>query len=275
MKKSEVSHDQFFTNKSTALYCLELVSKHVNKVDLFIEPSAGTGNFYKNLPVNKRLGIDIVKQSPDIIESDFLIWDLPAKYLNKDICFVGNPPFGRNSNLAVKFFNHAAKIGNCICFILPRTFRKDMIINRLDRYYHLKHQELLPEAIFELKDGTGYSVPTVFQIWTKKSFKRKIIKRKSIHNDWEWVHQDNANMSIRRVGVNAGKIFNHSNVNVNSHYFIKSKNKNVLYDRFDKIFEKIWDPKKCNINSSKYDTAGNPSLNKSDIVREYIKKYGV
>ena len=269
MKKSEVCHDQFFTKLKVVKLCLELISKFVVDVDIFIEPSAGSGNFYNQLPANKRIGLDIESQFQEIIECDFLKWDLPNNLLGEKVCFVGNPPFGKNSSLAIKFFNRSALLGDSICFILPRTFRKSSVINRLNEFFHLQHQIILPENSFELIDGTSYSVPTVFQIWIKKDFKREKIKTNSKHPDWEWTSKEYANISIRRVGINAGKVFNHTNVSESSHYFLKTKDIDKVFNNLKSIFEEQWNPKTCSNLSCKYDTAGNPSLSKAEIVKEY------
>ena len=63
-------------------------------------------NFYKLLPKSTRYGIDLAPAHPDVIEQNFFDYK-PDSVGN--ILTIGNPPFGKNSSLAVKFFNHAAQ----------------------------------------------------------------------------------------------------------------------------------------------------------------------
>ena len=57
--------DQFFTPTKTAKYCyakfLDIIKSYNDKEDeyTYIEPSAGSGNFLKILPIGRRLGLDI------------------------------------------------------------------------------------------------------------------------------------------------------------------------------------------------------------------------
>jgi len=57
--------DQFFTPKKTAKYCFKKLLEYLGKQNEdknsydYIEPSAGSGNFLKILPTNKRIGIDM------------------------------------------------------------------------------------------------------------------------------------------------------------------------------------------------------------------------
>ena len=57
--------DQFFTPPETAKYCynkfIEIINRYGDNVDnyTYIEPSAGSGNFLKLLPTNRRIGLDI------------------------------------------------------------------------------------------------------------------------------------------------------------------------------------------------------------------------
>ena len=45
---------------------------------------------------------------------------------------LGNPPFGKNCSLAIKFFNKAAEFADLIAFIIPRTFKRISIQNKLN-----------------------------------------------------------------------------------------------------------------------------------------------
>lgn len=239
--------DKFYTKPKIVDYCYNLI-KH-NNPDMWLEPSAGDGAFFNKLPDNK-IGIDIQPEHPDIIKHDFLTYYPPYK----NIYTIGNPPFGKNSSLAVKFFNHAAKFSNNIAFILPRTFMKSSIQNRLDNNFHLEYQEVLPNNSF-LFNGKDYNVPTVFQIWSKQKYKRTKTVDPTTHKDFEFVKKSELyDFAIQRVGVNAGRIkMPDINLSEQSHYFIQSQ--------YIDIFEQI------DFDSVKYNCAGNPSISKTEIVK--------
>ena len=164
--------DQFYTGDKLATIFL----KHVQSIlpfaeyDILLEPSAGTGSLYKLLD-DRRIGIDLDPKCRGIKKQNFYHF-VPAAC--KRILTIGNPPFGKNASDAVKFFNHAAQFSEAIAFVLPRTFRKASIINRLDQYFHQIFDETVEPNSF-IKDGKPYDVWTVMQIWVRRSELRKKI----------------------------------------------------------------------------------------------------
>lgn len=249
--------DQFYTNRPLAKKCLEtaisLKGKLLLDFDTWLEPSAGEGSFYDLLPNNK-LGLDLEPKSNGIIQADFLNYRLPDnKYFT-----IGNPPFGKNSSLALKFINKASEKSVAIAFILPRTFKKISLINKVDEFLHLEYEEDLPKNSFNY-NGLPYDVPCVFQVWVKKEYPRTKILPTLTHEDFIFTNKENASFAIQRVGNAAGRVktdFKH--VASASHYFI-SANEDTR-----KIFDLI------NWNSVKHNTAGNPSISKSELIELYI-----
>jgi len=267
--------DQFYTNVDIVEKCLEGIS--FDDYDIVLEPSAGSGSFLNLLPEDKRRGLDLEPAHDEVIKQDFFdfVPDSSKKYY-----VVGNPPFGKNSSLAVKFFNKSAKFADKIAFIIPRTFRKPSIINRLDENFHLIRQEILPHNAFHTPDGREYKVPTVFQVWEKKPPKRSKVTTMIKHPDFDFVkinksptlqqkmeQCESSDFCIRRVGAAAGKVYRDYKEKYRdwkSHYYIKQNIDNVGL-----IFQSIeWDY----VESPKYDTAGNPSISKNDLIKAYIKK---
>ena len=61
----------------------------------------------------------------------------------KSCLTIGNPPFGKNSSLAISFFNKAAEFSDIIAFILPQTFSKDSVKNRLNLSFFLIMEVIL------------------------------------------------------------------------------------------------------------------------------------
>lgn len=256
--------DQFYTNFEYAKYAYSKLYTLIdlNTYDILLEPSAGTGSFYSLMNSNKRIGLDLDPKCAGVVQQDFLSWTAPE---NKKIIAIGNPPFGKNSNLAVKFFQKCADFCDVIAFILPKTFRKASIINRLNKNFHLIYDEDVPKKSF-IFDGVAYDVPCCFQIWKRKNIIREKIKRYTFDDVSDWftlTTSQDADFSIQRVGQKAGIIrtenFRHySNL---SHYYIKVLNPKVLEIFLLVDFEKI-----------KYNTAGNPSISPSELIQLWQEK---
>ena len=271
--------DKFYTKPQIVKDLLQMID--LSKYDLVLEPSAGAGDFYNMLPIKTRLGIDLEPAHPDILKKDFFDY---VSCDNKNTITIGNPPFGKNSKLAIKFFNHAAVFSDCIAFIVPRTFRKPSVINRLDFNFHLLKQKLLPLDSFYIPSGKTYKVPTVFQIWQKDYSKREKIQTLKQHPDFKFVPIDfngkkppseaqkikqcnNSDFCVQRVGVNAGKVYDNINKKYRdwkSHYYIKQTNPSVrsVMESIDWNFDE----------SPKFDNAGNPSISKHDLINFYKKR---
>lgn len=278
--------DQFYTNDDVVQQCLELVA--LEEYDVIVEPSAGSGAFYMHLPIDKRVGVDLDPAYDGVIEQDYFKFVeiagacqmLPVK--DKNYLVVGNPPFGKNSSLARKFFNASARFADTIAFVLPRTFRKPSTVNQLNEYFHLSKEIRLPKNSFHLPNGKAHDVPCVFQVWERYTRARPRIATVTTCKDFEFVEiskqkdgtpteaaketqRRRATVCVRRVGAGAGDLYNDYRTvarDWKSHYYIKTDRPTVK-----KILSQIvWDDK-----SGKYDTAGNPSISKNDLIRNYYK----
>lgn len=148
----------------------------------FIAPSAGNGAFIAPL---LEMGIkpediiasDIKPMSPGIRQADFLTDDL-AQHLvpHTSYATIENPPFGRNNSLSVPFFNKLADYCEYIGFIVPRSFRKWSVQNRLDHNFHLLHDEDLSLTYHDehgvpLLAKAG-QLQTIFQVWERRAYQR-------------------------------------------------------------------------------------------------------
>ena len=114
--------DKFYTKPVVAerLFCL--VKEYTTNPQTFLEPSAGNGVFLGLLTSlsDNVIAFDISPDASGITQADFLSQDV-----GKVDVVIGNPPFGKNSSLAVKFFNKCAEWQpEVIAFVLPRTFKK-------------------------------------------------------------------------------------------------------------------------------------------------------
>ena len=160
--------DRFYTPVDVAKKCVELLK--LSEYDCIIEPSAGTGNFLKAIIPYNAYSFDLAPNCKDmeIEQADWFKVDKNRFSSYKNILVLGNPPFGQQNSLAVNFFNEAAKFCNTIAFILPLSFKKDSVQNRLNLNFHLKKEISLTECEFLLINETKITVPCVFQIWEKK-----------------------------------------------------------------------------------------------------------
>lgn len=267
--------DKFYTVPEISERCLNNVSSLYKWSDwgLVIEPSAGNGSFLLRIPTDKKIGIDISPEHENIIKQDFLTYK-PPENIGK-ILVVGNPPFGRVSSLAIKFFNHSSKWADVIAFIIPRTFRRISVHNKLNKNFHLIFDEEIPT------NPCAFSPPMMvkccFQIWERKETKRPTVELSTSHNDWDFLGfgpkdengqptpPEGADFAIRAYGGRCGEIIEVSlhKLRPKSWHWIKSKiNKKILIDRFNNIDYSI-----CN------DTARQNSIGRGELVRIYSEKY--
>ena len=166
------SLDQFYTKPEIAAACWKhftdtLTTLNRNHNDLFfVEPAAGTGVFYKLLPPQRRLGIDLVPKCDDVKPQNFFeLTHFP--YVSRDTAVIGNPPFGKRGKLAIAFFNHAADLADIVAFIVPVNFRKFTIHKKLNLSMRFISKLSLPRNAFHLDTGKPFAVNTEFQIWTR------------------------------------------------------------------------------------------------------------
>lgn len=259
--------DKFYTKASVVDQCIKKFKIYVNieKNDIIIEPSAGNGAFIEKIKTlsNNYKFYDIAPENKEIIKLNFL--DLNSNKLkNKydNIHVIGNPPFGRQSSLAIQFIKKCCKFANSISFILPKSFKKDSMQKHFPLNYHLIFETDLPKNAF-LIDGKETNVPCVFQIWQYKNKKRKLTK-KLVPINFEFVSKsDSPDISFRRVGVNAGKIIRDiDDKSIQSHYFIKFTNDLTLKQNIEKL---------STIKFNDDNTVGPKSISKQEIIQEFNK----
>ncbi len=177
--------DQFFTTKEVSTYCYNKTLEILEILDIeqadyiFIEPSAGCCNFYKILPKERRIGIDIEPKGylqHELKKQNYLNYTPEqGKYI-----VIGNPPFGLRGNLALRFINHSYKFADVVAFILPPLFNstgKGVPMTRV-LGYKLAHTEKLPLNSFEYPDGEKVNIATIFQVWTKINIDKIRVEKK-------------------------------------------------------------------------------------------------
>lgn len=254
--------DQFYTARPVAALCFKALQLAVEPRagDFYLEPSAGDGAFFELLPKRHRLGLDLEPKHRGIQQRDFL--DFVPESRAGRLITLGNPPWGRNTSLAVKFFNHAAEFSSVIAFIVPLTFRKDSLVHRLDPWFaKVLDLELDPEAfVFE---GKPYSVPSCFQVWLRTDDRCDRALKPVSHPDFRFTKPGEADFAFRRVGRLAGKLLvDFSGYSPLSHHYLKADatvGPELLRERLGAI---DWSAIKCN-------SAGSPSISKREFVEAY------
>lgn len=237
--------DKFYTIPSYAKRCIDIVFDKYPNWDLVIEPSAGNGSFLKQIPFDNKIGLDISPEDDEIQKQDFFEYKQPN--IGK-ILVIGNPPFGKVSSLAIKFFNHAASFASVIAFIIPRTFRKISVHNKLNSNFHLIYDEDVPTKPCQF--SPKMMVKCCFQIWEKKENTRDVIILPSSHPDWEFLGfgpkdskgqptpPEGADFAIRAYGGKIGFIMNDclEQLRPKSWHWIKSNiDKDLLIQRFKSL----------------------------------------
>ncbi len=246
--------DQYYTQQVIAQMLYLAFCERYNPDDYWMfEPSAGKGAFFRLLP-DGSAGVDVEPKCEGVLKRNFLNLRLISDF---PICCVGNPPFGKNAKLAVKFFNHAARQSNLIAFILPKSFRKSSVVKQLDRYFHLVHDQELPEKAFEYQ-SKPYTVPTVFQIWQRGECARERDDGATSHPDFEFTTPQDADFALQRVGARAGRVHHNLAASRSSHYFIRGDVEHVMIT--------------LDFASVVSNTVGVPSLAQTEIVRLYREK---
>ncbi len=172
--------EQFYTPRPVAdrvvAQVLDVVPDAVTRT--WIEPAGGTGAFIdaaREVGVLDVISFDIDPRHREVARGDFLQQQLNVR----DAVSVGNPPFGRNNALSVPFFNHCAGFSDYIAFIVPRSWRKWSVMNRLNPSFHLVADEDLSINYVDGEGGAPYArtyLQTCVQIWERRNESRPKVK---------------------------------------------------------------------------------------------------
>jgi len=256
--------DKYYTKNTVVLQCINFIRQHlqISINDLIIEPSAGNGAFITLIKTltNNYLFYDLEPEHNEIIQQDFLEFDhrsVRNQYANNNIHIIGNPPFGRQSSIAIKFIRNACSFCDTLSFILPKSFKKESMKNKIPLNFHLLF-EIDIESNGFLVDNVEHDVPCVFQIW-KKQNEVRMVPDKLIPINFEFVNKtDNPDISFRRVGINAGTISTQiDNKSIQSHYFIKFINGLTINENLERL---------NNIQFQENNTVGPKSISKQELI---------
>jgi hypothetical protein len=201
--------EQYYTPISVAHTLIENVEQVLGplKGKKVLEPAGGTGSFVEAVlakGAKEVISFDIEPLHDGVRQGSFLDQELSEV----NLITISNPPFGRNNSLSIPFFNHAAKVSDAICFIVPRSWRKWSVTNRLDLNFELVFDEDLD---LDYVDSNGDLISdksrlaTCFQIWKRTSQSRVPVKIKDM-GLIEKVGPEQADVSLTIFGYGCGTV---------------------------------------------------------------------
>jgi predicted RNA methylase len=259
------SKDKYYTKDIVAKLCLDLVKKYIqiNAGDLIVEPSAGNGSFIPGIKsiTNNFKFYDIEPDNHEITKQDYLLYehDTIENSCSKTHV-IGNPPFGRQSSLAIKFIKKSCEFCDTVAFVLPKSFKKDSLKKAFPLNFHIVAEIDLPEKAF-LVNGVEHDVPCIFQIWKKQTTNRTVNKKLEPVNFMFVGQTENPDISFRRVGVKAGTIDKKIHEkSIQSHYFIKFTNGDSTTNNMYKLSAITYD-----FNN----TVGPRSISKQELILKF------
>lgn len=221
--------DKFYTKVAVAESCLNILE--LNRYSRVIEPSAGAGAFSNYLQTKLRvpvLAFDLAPESERVIKQDWFEYNDSAP---SPTLVVGNPPFGQQCSLALRFINHAFEVvgAQTVAFILPRSFRKASVQKRVFTFAKLANELDIKANSFEL-NGADYNLNAVFQVWERTNTAREDSDLPLTSRYFSFTKKiDRHHFAIRRVGGKAGHaFFDNQETSEQSNYFIKLFDENNI-----------------------------------------------
>lgn len=284
------SFDKFYTKPEIAKHCFNRLMSVLNFVSLdsmfFVEPSAGSGRLLDVISSKNKIGFDLFPERDDIIQADFLQTKL-KNIIPDNLVGVAfsNVPFGKKSELAIKFVNKLLRECSYVSSILPVEFNKYSVQNKINKNAKLIYSETLPQNSFTFGEKDK-DVNCCFQIWTTKKTKYKNLRivdtPKTSTDDFE-MYQYNCtetakkyftyswNFAVLRQGYNSEefskKYYSLEELKAVKNY---SKKQWIFFNTTSKeILEKLLkiDFKKL----SEKNTTSAKGFGKADVIEEYNK----
>ncbi|MBU6348468.1 MAG: hypothetical protein KGQ38_07645 [Actinomycetales bacterium] len=201
--------EQFYTPLHIAHWVVERVITELpqTKNQTWLEPSAGSGSFLKALStfgISDVIAIDIEPAHPQVMSQDFFNWQSDRS----DLVAIGNPPFGRNNSLSIPFFNKCAQVSETIAFIVPRSWRKWSVTNRLSLDFHCIVDEDLAVNYVDVSGADVYAknnLRTCLQIWQKSEVRREVVSIPD-YGFVQKVSPDQADIALKVFGYGCGTV---------------------------------------------------------------------
>ena len=200
--------EQYYTPKDLARNLSEELIAITGSDRSFLEPAGGNGSFVsalESLGEEKIQAVDLYPKHPRVKNADFLTHNPKGS----NLVTISNPPFGRNNSLSIPFFNHAANHSEYIAFLVPRSWRKWSVQNRLDRRFHLiSDRDVAVNYVTDTGEriGANNDLRTCFQIWQRQDTLRPLIRVQD-QGLVKKCKPETADIAIRVFGFGCGKSY--------------------------------------------------------------------
>lgn len=175
---------------------------------------------------------------------------------------IGNPPYGVAASLAVKFLNKSTEISDDVRMVLPASFQRDSVLNRINLNFQLVQDINLPNDTFPR------DITTVRQRWIRSDVPREKIPIYKDHPDFQFIkYEDRDRATLFIGGAGAGpsgkvKTEGYDHYMPGHHYVVCSEEvKQRLIDLQPKLIERS---RVCGCL---------PGLGKHDIIKVYMESY--
>ncbi len=189
--------DKFYTADAVVRDCISSWENciYVGDDEYVVECSAGGGAFLNHLSSYNVKAYDIKPEADGIVEQDFLSLDEDKEYENHYVHYLSNVPFGKGSSLANKFIKKCTNDyrTKSFSFVLPASHSRSYLLNKVDKYFHLKHEHFCSDFV---EYGKSQKINCVFQVWVRKSYPRELINRKPMTSLLTITNKENANFKI-------------------------------------------------------------------------------
>ena len=233
--KRVTGKEQYYTPLETACHCLKVLQSKVDtEGKLWLEPAGGTGSFVEALlssGISESLirSYDIEPKHRLVTKTDDFLKESLSDISNA--VTLTNPPFGRANKLSVPFFNKCSEVSDYVAFVVPKSWRKWSVQDRLNPLFHVIHDEEL-QVDYTMSEGNPEKskgkLATVFQIWER----REGLREKVNVEDRGYIKKCsplNADVALTVFGRGCGKLETEFDRKPNTtKMFLKVKNPSVL-----------------------------------------------
>ena len=177
--------------------------------------------------------------------------------MNFDV-IIGNPPYGKNANLAINFVDKITPMAKIAVWVLPKTMRKESTFRRLNKNIHLVND------VDNSNDTFDIGVMTCTQTWEVRDSERVDEFVSHTTEDFSFSTQNNCDIAVGRVGAGCcGKVYDDPTTqSPSSNYFLKVSSKRVT-KKIRTLTEAF--------RETAFNTAGNPSLTKQELINIYVE----
>ena len=106
---------------------------------------------------------------------------------------IGNPPYGVAANMALKFINKAMELSDDVRMVLPASFQRDSVLNKINTNFDLVEDINLPDDTFPR------DITTVRQHWVRNEEARDLTVMHKKHPDFQFLPYSPLNQRISAV----------------------------------------------------------------------------